>query len=138
MRYVERCGFLGNILHSYSSVMVCVREVSELVMREGCHSSTALKNKAMIFRSVNEAAVPCNRFETKINFMKFVEKKSSGLIFQKEYWTAVNSCHRVFFFVIKACGQCHRCTAALRLIVQPYSPLCFSRSHFRRLVPPCL
>jgi len=44
---------------------------------------------------VNEVAVPFNPIETKINLMKFVEKESGGLIFQKEYWSAVNSCQRL-------------------------------------------
>jgi hypothetical protein len=40
-------------------------------------------------RPVNKVTVPYNRIETKINYMKFVEKESVGLIFQKEYWPAV-------------------------------------------------
>ena len=83
------------ILFALTIARWCERKVFEIVTHEVCHSSTALKYKTMIFRSVNEAAVPCNRIETKINFMEFVEKESGGLIFQKEYWTAVNLCHRL-------------------------------------------
>ena len=45
--------------------------------------------------------------------------------------------HIFFFFISRAHGQCHRCTAAIRgLLYSPYSPRVFGRSHVRRQMPP--
>jgi len=56
--------------------------------------------------------------------------------FAEKYRTNMELLHLFFFFVIRARSLCHGYTAALRLIVQPYPPLFFRSSHFRRQVPP--